>query len=131
MADVGVPVGGGDIGMAQEFLDDAEVGAVFEEMGGKRVAEGVGRDRLGEADFGGVVFDSLPNADAAHAGAALGDEDGSVAFFAEVDEVMVEFLDRDGSDGNDALFPPFPLHTYKIIRHIADIEAAELRDAEA
>ena len=39
---VGVDLGGGDVGMAEHFLDDAEVCAVGEEMGGEAVAHEVG-----------------------------------------------------------------------------------------
>ncbi len=42
--DVGVDLGGGDVGVSEEFLDDAEVGAAGEEVGGEGVAEGVGVD---------------------------------------------------------------------------------------
>ena len=42
---VGVDLGGGDAGVAEQGLDHAEVGAVGEEVGGEGVAEGVGRDR--------------------------------------------------------------------------------------
>ncbi len=34
--DVGVDLGGGDVGVGEEFLGDAEVGAAEEEVGGRR-----------------------------------------------------------------------------------------------
>lgn len=37
-ADVRVDLGGGDVGVAEHFLDGAEVGAVVQEMGGEGVA---------------------------------------------------------------------------------------------
>lgn len=37
-ADVGVDLGGGDVGVAEHFLDGPEVGAVVQEMGGEGVA---------------------------------------------------------------------------------------------
>ena len=40
--DVGVNLGGGDGGVAEELADVHEGGAVFEEVGGVGVAEGVG-----------------------------------------------------------------------------------------
>ena len=40
--DVGVDLGGGDGGVAEELADVHEGGAVFEEVGGVGVAEGVG-----------------------------------------------------------------------------------------
>ena len=48
--DVGVDHGGADIGVAEEFLDGADVVAVFEQVGGEGVPEGVAVDALG--DFG-------------------------------------------------------------------------------
>ena len=43
-SDVGVTLGSSDGGMAEELLDDSEVGAVLEEEGGGGVAEHVGGD---------------------------------------------------------------------------------------
>ena len=59
LVDVGVDLGGGDVGMAEHFLDDSEVGAVVEEVGGEAVAELVGMDFLGEASSGGAFVDDL------------------------------------------------------------------------
>ena len=59
LVDVGVDLGGGDVGVAEHFLDDAEVGAVIEEVGGEAVAELVGMDFLGEACGGGALIDDL------------------------------------------------------------------------
>lgn len=59
LVDVGVDLGGGDVGVAEHFLDNAEVGAVIEEVGGKAVAELVGMDFLGEACGGGAFVDDL------------------------------------------------------------------------
>ena len=59
LVDVGVDLGGGDVGVAEHFLDDPEVGAVVEEVGGEAVAELVGMDFLGEASSGGAFVDDL------------------------------------------------------------------------
>ncbi len=40
--DVGVDLGGGDVGMAEHLLDRADLGAVRQQMGGKAVAQDVG-----------------------------------------------------------------------------------------
>ncbi len=64
LADVGVAVGGGDAGVAEHFLDDAQVGAVFEKVGGEGVAERVWRDRPGDAGDLGVAFDAPKNLNA-------------------------------------------------------------------
>jgi hypothetical protein len=39
--DVGVDHGGGDVAVAEELLDGADVGAVLQQVGGEGVAEGV------------------------------------------------------------------------------------------
>ena len=59
LVDVGVDLGGGDVGVAEHFLDDPEVGAVVEEVGGEAVAELVGMNFLGEASSGGAFVDDL------------------------------------------------------------------------
>ena len=50
--DVGWMWGDGEVGVAEEFLDGAEIVVVFGEVGREAVAEGVGGGGLGEA--GGV-----------------------------------------------------------------------------
>ena len=54
--DVGVDFGGGD-GVAEHFLDGAEVGTAFDEMGGEGVAEGMGGNGFFDAGFFGELFD--------------------------------------------------------------------------
>jgi hypothetical protein len=44
--DVGIDFRGGDVGMAQQFLDHAQVGTMAEQVGGKRVPQQVGIDIL-------------------------------------------------------------------------------------
>lgn len=46
LADVGIAIGRRDIGMPKHLLDDAQVGAVFQKVGRKRVAQGMRRDFL-------------------------------------------------------------------------------------
>jgi len=40
--DVSVVLRGGDVSVAQEFLNDAQIGAAFEQVSGEAVPEGVG-----------------------------------------------------------------------------------------
>lgn len=49
VGDVGVDLSGGNVGVAEERLNGAEVGAVHEEVGGEGMAESVGGDVLGNA----------------------------------------------------------------------------------
>jgi len=66
-ADVGVDLSGGDVGVAEHFLDGAEVGTVVEEMGRKGVAEHVRGDILTDVGGSGAAFDDLPHTGPAHA----------------------------------------------------------------
>lgn len=49
--DVGVELGGGHAGVAEEFLDDTQVGAAFEQVGGGGVAQAV-RAQVGRSGDG-------------------------------------------------------------------------------
>jgi len=61
---VGVNLGGGDIGVAEEALDAADVGAVHEQVGGETVAQGVRGDVFGDAGgFGVALYEALDAAD--------------------------------------------------------------------
>ncbi len=42
--DVGVDLGGGDVGVAEQGLDNAQVGAAFQQVGGEGVAQDVRAD---------------------------------------------------------------------------------------
>ena len=46
--DVGVDRGGRDVGMAEQHLHRAQVGAVVQQVGGERMAQGVRRERRGD-----------------------------------------------------------------------------------
>lgn len=61
-ADLGVNLGGGEFGVAEKLLDEADVGSVFEHQGGAGVAQQVAT--AGFAKFGGVdvVADELGEA---------------------------------------------------------------------
>lgn len=59
LVDVGVDLGGGDVGMAKHFLDNAKIGAVIEEVSGEAVAELVGMNLLGDASGRGALVDDL------------------------------------------------------------------------
>lgn len=74
LVDVGVELGGGDVGVAEEFLNDSEVCAAVEEVGGEGVSEGVRVD-VGEAGAGGETSDDLPDGDAFEGSAGLGEEE--------------------------------------------------------
>ena len=75
MEDVGVDLRGGDVGVSEQFLEGAQIGARFEQMGGETVPEGVA------ADF----FDEVRRADG-----------GTERF---LDGGLVEVMAADGSGG--------------------------------
>ena len=62
VGDVGVDLGGGNVGVAEHGLNGAEIGAVHEEVGGEGVTEGVRGDVLGDAGGAGATFDNALNA---------------------------------------------------------------------
>ena len=78
---MGVDLGGGDVGMAEEFLDHAEVGAALEQMTGEAVAEFVGGDGprvdpSGSGEFFKHHTELLPGDVAI--GAVIGEEVGAL-----------------------------------------------------
>jgi len=54
---MGVDLGGAEAFVAEKLLNDPEVGAAIEEVGGEGVAEGVGMGGVVEALFQGVLAD--------------------------------------------------------------------------
>lgn len=60
--DVGVNLRGRDVGVAEEFLNDAQVGAAAEQVGGEAVAHKMGVDIRFDTGAGGVLFDELADA---------------------------------------------------------------------
>ena len=57
VGNVGVNLGGGDVGVAEHGLHGADVGAVHEEVGGEAVTEGVGGDVFRDAGLFCVGLD--------------------------------------------------------------------------
>ena len=60
--DVSVDLRGRDVGMAEELLNDAEVGTAAEQVGGEAVAHKMGVDIRFDTGAGGVLFDELADA---------------------------------------------------------------------
>src|ERR1039458_10719433 len=73
--DVGIDFSRADAGMAEQLLNDAQVGAVIEQMGGKAVAQHVGGDVAGDAGPAGAVFDAQAQSHGGEWGAAFWEKD--------------------------------------------------------
>ena len=96
--DVGVDLRGGHVGVAEELLDDTEVCAGREQVGGEGVPEGVGVD-LPEAGLAGGFDDELPEGDAGEGSAGAREED-AVGAGARV-LAAAGGLEEDGTEGLD------------------------------
>ena len=57
--DVSVDHGRLDVFVTQQFLDGAEVVVIFQQVRGKGVAEGMGRDPFGDASLPGSFLDGF------------------------------------------------------------------------
>ena len=61
LVDMGVNLGGGDIGMAEHFLHDTQIGPAAEKMRGERMPQHVRRDALFQPRLFGVHLEQAPN----------------------------------------------------------------------
>ena len=95
--EVQVYLGGRDAFMAEHLLDGAQVGSPFEQMGGERVAQGVGRYGLCDAGGCGETLDDGENHLARQPAPAPAQE--QVGLFAA----------PDGEGGAFGQIPPDPL----------------------
>ena len=94
--------------MTQHLLNRSQIGAVFQQVYGKGMAQGVGGDILLDARFFLIVLDDLPEALATHAFAAhihkqrmlflIGDEPGT-----NIPHIVLQSLHRSGVQRHDAL----------------------------
>ena len=57
VGNVGVDLGGADVGMAKQGLDRADIGAVREKVSGEAVSYYMRSDLLGNTCFDSIVFD--------------------------------------------------------------------------
>ena len=72
--DMGINLGGRDIGMAQHDLHTAQVGSAFQQMSGKAVTKHVGRKPVENARFPAVAGEQLPERLTGEATAARSNE---------------------------------------------------------
>ena len=78
---VGIDLGSGNIRMAQHELDGPQIGTMFEEVGGKGMAQGMGADLLVDPGRGDGLLDDLPEAEPGHRLGAASDEEKFAAPF--------------------------------------------------
>ena len=91
--------------MAQHLLHLADAGAPLEQVGGERVAEGVGADVLRDAGAARRLPDDGEEHHARQPRAPVVEEDGVVAgaYFAPLFEVALDFVARHAADGDQPL----------------------------
>ena len=122
--------------MTQHLLNGAEVGAVFKQVDGKGVAQGVGRDVLLDAGLLLIVFDDLPESLTAHALAAHVHEQGIFLLIgnepgADIPHIILQRLHCSRVQGHDALLL-LAAAADKADRqiHIVDVKTDQLTDAD-
>jgi len=74
LVNVGVDLGGGDVGMAKHELDGAQVSAMAQEVGGKGVTQHVRGYGFTDSGRSCRLLDDLPEAESAHGTAAVADK---------------------------------------------------------
>ena len=136
--DVGVDFRSADAFVPEHGLDGTEVGTPFKQMGGEGVTEGVRTDGLLQPDAFGQLLDDVEDHDAGDVLSESADEDIVVVarldvLSVAVDEVMFEFLDGTGRDGDQPLLAPFAFHLDEAFLQIelGELEVAQFADAKA
>ena len=114
--DVGVDLGCGDALVAQHALNGSQIGAAFQQVSGKGVAEGVRADVLGDAGFFGQFFNQVEDHDTGEPfSSAMAHEHVVFVFFfyfnlVAVEEIELYLMDGTLGDGYQALFVAFAFH---------------------
>lgn len=79
LVDMGIDLSRGYISVAQHKLYGAEIGAMGQHMGGKRMAQHVGGDVLTDTGGNGCFPENLPETQASHGASAIGDKESVAA----------------------------------------------------
>ena len=79
LVDVGVDLGGGDVGMAKHELHGSQVCAMGQEVGGKGMTQHVRGDGFVDPSRPCRLFDDLPETETAHGAAPVADKKGIAA----------------------------------------------------
>ena len=97
--DLSVDLRGGDGGVAEHLLNDAEVGSARQQMGGEGMTELVGMNRLLDPGALGIITDQLPDTCRSEGMSPHGEEDRSAGtrreeFGAGRGEIHLQGLER-------------------------------------
>lgn len=110
--DMGVDFRGTNIGMAEQFLDDTQVGAMFQEMCRKAVPQHVRSDVALDAGPANVVFNPQPECDGRKRSSAPGQKNIRGGFWRDefwacYFDVAIQRFNGFFSHRHDALFVAF------------------------
>ena len=106
--DVGVDLGGGDVGMPKHHLHGPEVGSAGEQVGGKGMAEHMGAHCFVDAGGPGVLPDDLPEPVAGHACPSIGKKKVVAPLFLEEQgPAMVKIALDNGAGSLVERYQPF------------------------
>ena len=113
--DMGIDFGGPDAFVPQHGLDSTQVGSAFQEVGGERVAEGVGANGLFQADETCQLLYYMEHHDAGDVFSEPAYEHKVFVFglyfcIAALYEIILQFVNGAGRDGHEALLASLAFH---------------------
>src|SRR6266568_740515 len=132
-ADVGIFLGGGERGVAEQLLNGAQVGAAFQHVGGKGMPQGMRRDPFERRDPQDVGIYDPRYAAAVYAAAARVDKKSAPdRILAPLVKIFLQRLQSAAADRDDTLLTPLAGHPYHAGNRIElpDIESGQLGNAE-
>ena len=130
--DVGVNLGGAEVGVTQQFLDAAEVGAVVEEVGGEAVPEFVRADFKTDGGVSEVFLEEVIDGAHGEAAAEFAQKEGAFVDAGGL-AIVLDRAEGRATDGTEPVFPAFagyPEGFVKVV-DVGDIQFDEFMKAEA
>ncbi len=108
---VGINLSGRDVGMAEQFLHDAQIRSPLQQVGREGMSERMGRNRFGDTGFFRVFFDLLPNELTRQSAPPSAGEE-MIGFRLQFGTYFLQILgtgmNRLPADRNNPLLVPFP-----------------------
>jgi len=148
--DVGVNLRGGEVGMAEHFLDVADVGPALEHLSGAGVAERVGGDSRGDPGLFCISGDGAPQVLPGHGRAEPAEKEkvqnagdnrapgsagvGPEQHGADAFHVFAQVVEGDPADGGNTIFAPLALddaHGFFLPVDVVDGEPDDFQPAQA